>query len=418
MKKRHSKIKIDKNEATKVRTSFINVLKKNSPKIFALLKVLAVIVIVVSLIFISAKSFANVTMSNITESIKSVFVNFGSGDGYPYEISEDGAIQTENIDSYLAVVESDRLVYLNSTAKEILKFEHNYTEPVLKTRNGRGLFYNRGSKDFVVTAKSELLYTQEDTSKVLKGQIITADIGHRGQLAFATWSDEGVSRVSVFDSSLREKFYYVFSTGRVVDLSVSKNGKFVCAAVIDAENAQLYSRIVVFDVTSSKPVVDKKIVGETAVDVEYISKREISVLTLSSYFYIDSENGEISPGNISFENGIIEEYSFDTESHESSLAISVYGGNSCEVKGFSSSGKEKFSNQVDGVRKITRSDKYTAVLTDSKIYCYKDSGKLKSEISLPVNVDDIQLNGKKMYIFSGNKVYRLKVSKWNEFNPD
>ena len=87
------------------------------------------------------------------------------------------------------------------------------------------------------------------------------------------------------------------------------------------------------------------------------------------------------------------------------------------MKAFSSSGKENFSNQVNGVRKITKSGRYTAVLTDSKIYCYKDSGKLKSEIDLPVNVDDIQLNANKLFIFSGNKVYRLKVSKWNEFNP-
>lgn len=416
MKKQELKnlIKINQAEAEQFKDSSKKKTKKIVNKLSKVLTVFLVIVILLGLLFIGAKQFANVSMSNMTDWVKGIFLKASPGGGYPYTVTGD-LIQSENVGPYLALVEKDKLVFLNSHAKDIFSYEHNFVDPVLKSKNGRSVFYCEGTTDFVVTSSSEILYGYDKTANVLDGGIITADIGHKGNIAFVSWSDEYACKISVFNQKLKEVFYYGFSSGRVADLSLSDDGKYLCAAVIDAENATLFTRLMVFDLSKSDPVADIKLSSQTAVEIEFLSGKNIELITLSSVYSFNFASDSEPEKTLDFSGSDLDKVAFDSSSSKSSLAVKEYSSNRDTIY-LSNKLATKFkTGEVDTVKAVSRSSKYTACLTDHKIYCLKNSSRQFFEIDLNANVDDILVSYSKMYIFSGDQIYRVGLSRFTDF---
>lgn len=410
------KISVDKKLINELQTASKNKLKNASKKMVKPIRIILVVLLAISLFFICAKQFANVTMSNMTDWVKGIFINMSSGEGYPYEITSEEVIQKDVIGPYLAIVENDRLVYLNSRAKEVFKYEHNFINPVFKTKNKRAIFYCADTTNFIVTSSSEVLYDMNDTSKTLEGAIITADIASNGNLAFANWSSECVCQINVYNNKLKREFYYNFSKERVVDLSLSDNGDYVCAVLIDAKNASLYSRVLVFDITNPKPIFDRRLENDVAVDVEFLSGNKIELLTMSSLYSFNFNSKKEMKKELDFSSNQLLKYDFEESSKRCSLAISEYSSNSGNIYGISSNGKNTYSVKVNGLKKLSRGSKYTAALTNNTLYCIKNSGRVKCEAELLTNVDDVVVSGNYLYVFSGNMVHRLKISRWTSFD--
>lgn len=410
------KISVDRDLIKDLQNDSKDKIKMASRKMAKPLKIILVVLVVLSLLFICANQFANVTMSNMTDWIKGIFINMSSGEGYPYEITSEEIIQKDVIGPYVAVVQNDRLVYLNSRAKKILEYEHNFINPVFKTKNKRAIFYCADTTNFIVTSSSDVLYDLNETSKLLEGAIITADIGSNGNLAFANWSSDCVCQINLYNNKLKREFYYNFSRERVVDLSLSDNGNYLCAVLIDAKNASLYSRVVVFDVTNPEPIFDRKLENEVAVDIEFLSENKIELLTMSSLYTFKYNSKKEMEKTLDFSSNQLLKYSFEDSSRRCSVAISEYSSNSGIIYGISPNGKSKYKVKVNGLKKLTRGSKYTVALTNNTLYCIKNSGRIKCEAELSANVDDVVVNGNYMYVFSGNTIYRLKISRWTNFD--
>lgn len=408
-------IKINKAEAEQFRESGRKKTKKYLKKLNSVVKVFLVVVIILGLLFIGAKQFANVSMSNINDWVKGIFLKSSPGEGYPYTVSDKGVIQSELVGPYLALVEKDKLLFLNSHAKDIFTYEHNFVDPVLKTKNGRAVFYCEGTSDFVITSSSEILYGYDKTANVLDGGIITADIGRKGNVAFVTWSDEFACKISVYNQKLKEVFYFGFSSGRVVDLSLSDDGQYLCAAVIDAQNATLFTRLMVFDLSKSEPISDIKLDNQTAVNIEFLSGSNIELITMSSVYAYDFRSDSEPDQTIDFSGSDIDKAAYDPSGGRVSIAIKQYASNRDTVFLFNSSGTKYKTREIDAVKSISRSSKYTVCLTDHKIFCIKNSSRQLFEIDLNVNVDDVLVDSGKMFVFSGNQIYKVGLSRFTNF---
>lgn len=410
-----SKIKINKAEAEQFKNKGKEKTSELLEKAVKLLKIFLVVIIILGLFFMAAKQFANVSMSNMTDWVKGIILKSKPGEGYPYTISDNGVIQSEIVGPYLALVEKDKLVFLNSHAKDIFTYEHNFVDPVLKSKNGRAVFYCEGMTDFIITSSSEILHGYEKTSKVLDGGIITADIGRKGNVAFATWSGEYSCKISVFNQNLKETFYYGFSSGKVADISLSDDGKYLCAAVIDAENATLFTRLMVFDLSKSDPVSDVKLLDQTGVDIEFLSGKSIELVTLSSvlnYNFASDKEPEII---LDFSGNELQNVSFDSSGGKLSLAVKQLSSSYNTMYLFNSSGLKYKTTEVVSTKAVSRSSNYTCCLTDYKLLCLKNNSKKLFEIDLNVNVDSILVNNNHMFIFSGNQIYRVGLSAFTDF---
>lgn len=372
-------------------------------------KILLVVVAAVSIIFVAASSFSNVTFSNITGAVESFFYNMKRGDGYPYECSTEGAKGTDTIGSYLAFVDDSTVIFLNKTAKEVFRFDSTYTSPDMKISNGRALVYNRGTSSFVVTGQSDLLYAAEDTNGVLDGSIITGNIGKNGSLVFGTWTDEGTSKFVALNKKLGTEFYYVFGSDRVLYTTVSDNGKYGACAVFGVENASYYSTVYIFDFNEEEPIQKIKLPGETVIRLDFLKNKSLNVIT-------DLKRREISVDDKTEEN--IVDYSahslvsvdFDLSSKKSVICYSKYGSTSNVVCAFYKNGKESCRiENVENVKAVSCNSNTIAVLTDSQVLCYSFSGSLKETIDLTFNVDSINLDSSSIYLFSGSNIHRTKI---------
>lgn len=374
-------------------------------------KVLILIISAVSIVFIAASSFSNVTFSNIKGTIESFFINLKSGGGFPYECSVDGASKVDSVGSYLAVIDESNIIYLNKTAKEVLRFDSTYTKPDIAVSNGRALVYNRGTSSFLVTGQSDILYKSTDTAGILDGSIITANIGKRGNLAFATLMKDGTSKFTALNKKLKPDFYYVFGDNRILYVTLSDNGKYGACAVFGAENATYYSEVYVFDFDESEPIKKVKYPNETVIRLDFLKSGKLNVIT-------DLKRRVVEVGEK--EDADIVDYSahnlisidFDVSSKRSVLCYSKYGSTNNIVSAFYKNGNEscKIEN-VENVKKVSCTSNRIAVLTDDKILCYNYAGKLKATIDLSFNIDSIEYADSSLYLFSGAKIYKIKANR-------
>ncbi|MBP3329924.1 MAG: hypothetical protein J6L89_03720 [Clostridia bacterium] len=384
----------------------------NKQSIFFIGKILLVVLAAVSIIFIAASSFSNVTFSNIKGTIDSFFLNAKKGDGYPYECSNLSPERTGVIGSYLALLDDSTVVFLNKTAKEVLKSDTTYTNPDMKISNGRALVYNRGGSSFIVTGQSDILYDNNETADVFKDGIITAAIGGNGNLGFATWTDEGTSKFIALNKKLSTEFYYVFGSDRAFYVALSDNGKYGACAVFGAENATYYSKLYIFDFSKTEPVKVVKYADETLIRVDFLDNKTLSVVTdVKRRIITIADKTEKNVVDFSMHN--LESVDFDSASKRSALCYSKYGSTSNVICGFDKRGKETCRiEDVENVKQVKCNSKRIAVLTDEKILCYNYNGKLKNTIELSFNVDSIEFTSSSgLFVFSGSNVYKVKMAK-------
>lgn len=374
-------------------------------------KIMLVVVAAISIIFIVASSFSNVTFSNVTGVIESFFLNLKRGDGYPYECSAEGADRTDTISSYLAVLDDTNVIFLNKTAKEVLRYDTTYTNPEIDISNGRALIYNRGSSAFSVTGQSDLLYETSETDGVLKDSIITATIGKKGNLAFGTWTDDGTSKFTALNKKLGTEFYYIFGSDRVLDVALSDNGKYGACAVFGAENATYYTTVHIFDFDEADPVQTVKFSGETVVSLEFLRNKTLNIVTDRKRRVI-SVDDKTEENVVDYSSHTLDSFDFDKDSGKSVLCYSKYGSTSNVVCAFYKNGKESCCiEDVENVKSVSCNSKLIAVLTDNEVLCYNYRGKLKTTIDLTFNVDSVELDSSGIYLFSGSNIYRAKTGR-------
>ncbi len=374
-------------------------------------KIILLILTAVSIVFVAASSFSNVTFSNITGFFEAIVLNAKKGDGFPYESSVDGISKTDSIGSYLAIIDDSNVIFLNKTAKEVLRYDTTYTSPDMVVSNGRSLIYNRGTTAFTVTGQSDVIYKTADTADCIDEPVVTANIGKKGNLAFGTWSTEGTSKFVALNKKLGTEFYYVFGNDRVLYVTLADNGRYGACAVFGAENATYYSDVYVFDFNKSEPIKKVRYSGETVIRIDFLGNSKLSVITDLKRRVIETDS-DTQENVVDYSAHDLISVGFDVKSKRSVVCYSKYGSSLNVISAFYKNGKESCKiEDVENVKNVSCTSNLIAVLTDSKVLCYNYSGKLKCTIDLTFNVDSIQLTKSGVYLFSGSNIYRVKTNK-------
>ena len=374
-------------------------------------RILIILVSILSLVFIATSSFSNVTFSNVTGTIKAFFLNMKRGPGYPYEFSAQGPEKIDGIGPYLAVMEDSQIIFLNKTAKEVLRQDTTYTNPDFTVSNGRALIYNRGTSSFMVLGQSDVIYDNMQTEKIIDEGIITAAIGEKGNLAFATWSDDGTSKFTALNKKLDTDFYYVFGKDRILYVTLSDNGKYGACAVFGVEDATYYSSVYIFDFEQTEPIKEFKYVDETVIRVDFLDNKTVNVVTDKKRRLLSVKDEEES-GVIDYSTHTLLDFEVDSDSKKSVLCYSKYGSTSNVVYAFNKNGEECYNiDNLENVKDIKNNSKIIAILTDQNVFCYDYKGNLECTIELTFNIDSIEILSNKIYMFSGSNVYQMKAGK-------
>lgn len=367
------------------------------PGIKAVLKVLLVLLIAVSLVFIAARSIGGVTLNSITGNIKVVLSNIGSGDGYPYDTSGAQIASVYLDGSKVFAFSKGKTFLLSASAKELNEADIEYGKPAIKYKNGKAIVYDRDSGKFRVQNTSEIIAEKE-----MKKNITAAGIGKKGNCAVATGASGAQSQLTVFDKSQKEAFTWTFKDERVSDIDLSDDGKFAVVSTIVAENAQINSKVYVFRFDSKDYVACFDYDDNAVVSVQYVESHNICVISDKMRSFITDNTTRVSDD--AFDSDVLHRRS-DDDSVLNAVALLKYGSDSSSILKVYKDDELLFTQKVGSeIKDVSCSDKYVAVLTDSKVTVYNKKGELKAEFSADVSDSYVLVGRKRVYTVSPSAV--------------
>ena len=367
------------------------------PGAAAVLKVLLIIFLAVTLIFIAARAIGGVTLTSVVSDIKTSVSSLGSGDGYPYKTDGAEVVKAYNDSSKLFLFSNDKTVLLSSSAKVLSEIPVEYGAPAVKYNSGKALVYDRDSGKYRLQNTSEII-----TQKEAENTITAGTVGKKGNYALATYGSGIQSVFSVFDKSDEQVFTWNFAAERVTDISLSDDGKYAAVGTILSSNAQTDSKVYVFRFDSKDYVSCIDYPDSIVVSVSYVSGNDIEVVTNKQRSFI-ADNTAKEQDDV-FGSDVLHRKS-EPGSKISAVALKKYGSDSKSVVKAYKGSKLLFSADIDNeIRSVSCSDKYVAVLSDKKVLIYNKKGDVKAEIPADISVNSIVINGKKVYLISSAEI--------------
>lgn len=371
--------------------------QRKLPRSVFLFRAFLIFIVILMLVVIAAESFANVTFSNVSDSLSAYFETLGSGDGYPYTLNAVSVKAMDTSGSDILLLTDKNLTVLDKTAKTRSAFQHTYASPRMASNNGRTVVYDRGGKSFRIQSKKEVLY---ETS--LSQPITVCNIGKSGNTAIATFGTAEKSVLTVYNSSFSQIFKWNAATEYIVAVALSPNGKSVAVAAVSADTGEIYTKINIFDFDKNEPVGTFVYNGVTIVDLIY-TKRNVLVAVGDKLIGV-IKNNTVREADISYDAGELSRYAYNSENGTFAVFLSKFGGNSSgELRFYGSDASLVFSKDINNnVRWIDCGSKFISVLQDGYIRYFTLSGKDEGRL-------DTKNDAQSVYI-SGNDTYILAVS--------
>ena len=370
--------------------------KKRVPKsarerLFAVLKAACAILVVLALVVIAAQRFGNVTFSSVGDWVDSLVSGLQRGDGYPYYFEDSSVLFVEPIGSDLLVVTEHDTYVLDKTARRTNTLPHTYTAPYADSRSGRVLFLDVGGTTYRIQSKSRLLYEGTSAQRLLTGAI-----AENGAVALASRGENAQSMLTVLDSRQQEVFRWNCAAETIVAVGISDRGKRAAAAVLGAENGELYTKVHLFDFDYNEPIASFTF-PEPVSGIVYLAEDRV-LLTGERVFAL------VEDGQLSWQ----EDLSLNTlsavctsEDGMTAAVFSKYGSSAVKIiRAYNDKGEQLFETELaEPVKNVSCDGRHVSVLTDSFLYQYDRGGTVVGQAT--VDADSIRpfTDGRKTYVY-------------------
>ncbi len=321
--------------------------------------------------------------TGIVENIKYKYTLSKTGQGFPIESEIGTAKSLDYSNGCLLVTNESEIRCFNDNGAQIYSRIHGFANPVVKTSKIRTLTYGINASRYIIhTPQGEVI----NKSTADGYGIITADISNSGVYAVATTASQEVSLVTVYDKDGKEIYKFHSSNNHVLNVSVSENGKRMCVVTITTKQAQIISKVSIFEFDSVDPIFEQELKDEVVYVAEYMNSNALSIITNKSYLCI---KGDDIHNQVDYETNSLNKYEINNDS------IVLYNkpdDNSLSgtVRVFNVNGKVKAEFDIQGnISDIScyRNKIYTLAETVS---CYNFSGELLNQSEINNGASDIQ----------------------------
>lgn len=302
------------------------------------------------------------------------------------------------------VVTTDSVVSFKTNSKVRYTEKIGYSKPVFKSSEKKYIVFERASGKYTVGDKSKVIY-QDD----LDTEIINADISNNGNYALVLKSSQSLARLSVRSSKNEEFFAWECSEDYIIDVAISKNGKYAAVAAMNVVDGDIRSTVYYFDLTTLSVKSKIEYPNETVYKIKFINNEKISVISDISYMIADMSQRRSEV--VSYDYDSISGYTFGSKS---SVAISKNDFGSLNEKSIMVIDKncEKlFETVVESeILDFQTDSKKLYVLTAGSVLVYGvSSGELMSTIEVDDTVSKISLVGKSLLGYTVDAVYLYEV---------
>ena len=371
------------------------------------IRVISVILVILILVSIAAARISGVTVSMVSDGLRTVIAKIGAGPGFPYLTPGISTTDISLANSDLVLLDDVSVRVIDSTAKEISSIEHSFDHPMLETSSGRILLYDIGAKQFRVQSKTRVLF-EKQTDYI----ILTAALGRDGSVAVATRADGAESMLTVYDKNHKEVFKWACAKEHIVSCDISDNGKKYAVAVLGVDNGSVYSKVYVFEKNKTEVYASFEYNDSALTEVKFLSNDKIIVFGNNICEIIDgktvSEKIDVSVNTPS--------RLYVSDNNTAVLVLSKYSSTTQKIiKVYNKSGKEMFTAEVTGVVKSVSTDgRYTAVLTDSQVCIFNMKGEMTGKAEITSDPIDVGVYSRRVYVFSSEGIFEYSSVKTDE----
>jgi WD40 repeat protein len=235
-------------------------------KIFRKLRIPGAILIILLILALIYTLMGEVRRSNIADSFRAIPKTVGESRGFPYNEDELSLDRVILIGDKPLIVSDSGVEVISNNADKLFDRHLDWGDTRVNSFNGRALVYsNTSAKAYLIGRTAELASFEEESP------IVTGAVGKNGSVAVSYSTDGSQSVVKVYKPS--KKLYWQWQCDReyVSSLSLSPSGGKILISAIGVDNAEIYSRIILFDTRKTAPQFDTKIEGTSILKVIYAS---------------------------------------------------------------------------------------------------------------------------------------------------
>ena len=373
--------------------------KKLLKKIFRIIRIPIVILVVGCALFLSARLLGNVAMSNVTDTVREVKTWFHKGNGYPHELDSFEFRKVTDIGGKPLVIYDESTQVLSSSAGEIFSLKFDSADTKVISKNGRALVYSSSSDKVVLQSRTEELGKIDESHTV-----VAVGLSKNGCIATSHSSDEAQSVLTVYDRYFEKSFQWNCSQERISDIGLSKNGKNLVITAVGTENAEIYTRIIIFNINSSEPKADLRYRGTLFLEAVYTDSNRIVAVGDNRTVVLD-KNGDTIEELVYSENSISAVCVDD--SGNVVVCYEEFGGAKTAIVRFAKSGKKTAHFTVDGTPDcVAISGGKIAVSSGADITVYTSSGKESKKIEAEHTVTDLFWSSGILYTVENSSIYK------------
>ncbi len=364
-------------------------------------------VVILSLLFLAAQAIGNVTFSRISDGVVQAFSNLRPGPGYPFSVGKNTILRTDTFGENLVLLEKNRLVLLNSTAKEMVKYPHTFSAPRLSVSNSRVLMADNKTGRFALFNASGVVYEGN-----LSNEIYCCAVGNSGDYAFSTKSTISASLVSFYSvKDNRKLFDFKCADEYIIGISLSPNGKKAALIGIGTKDAIDYSKLYIIP-------LDKKNAGEKVKEFTFDGVRlhtvfcsdNNTVITAFKNGYSVIKNEKNRKDNL-LDGSSISHFAVDSNG-SFAFAVNGYSDDAgATVCAFNNKGNALFTSDLAcKVDYFDFCDNRAALAgSDGKAYLISSSrAKKPRHKEISITTEDVAVINRNVFVLQGGSIEKLK----------
>ena len=374
--------------------------KSTQEQIFSVLKTLCIVSVILALLVIAAERFGDVTFSSVGDYFNTMISGAKSGDGYPYHFENMNVKKVQQVEKDLFVLTDNDTIVLDNTARILGQEQHSLSAPIAVTAGGRTLLVDVGEQNYRVLSRTKLLYESTFPQKLLNGAI-----SKNGSIVLSSRGDASQTKLTVINKQQKEVFAWNCAAENILAVAISDNGRKVAASVVGAKSGELYSKVYLFDISKSNPMMSVEYDGVIS-GLSFLSGNRLLVTGEKVFELYDGDKKIFS-----------EDLSVNTFSKlylngkKTTFAVfAKYGSASTQIlKAYDKKGNLRFTTELNENVKGVSTDSLTySVLTDNFLYTYDKEGILMGQMPVEAGCIAPFTDGKYTYIWTVSGIERYK----------
>ena len=375
--------------------------KFNYKKLLFALRIPIIILAVVAALLLSARLVGKVATSNVTDSFRQIKAVFSKGESFPYSIEGFEVDKVEAIGNRVLILTEDNSLVLDKKAGELFKTQLFAEDTKVISANGRVLLYSNKSEKVVMQSKTEKLGSVE-----ADGSVVTAALAKNGWFATSHSDKDNLSVLTVYNNRFEKEFVWNCANERITAIALMPNGKSVAVSAMGVENAEVYSRILIFNTKEAEPVYDSKLSGTLVLKMFYPSKDAVVAVGDNNTFVLGSD-GETKIEYTYTETGLL--FAETDEKGNVAVCFSDSGGFKSEIHVLKKDGSERCTLTVDGKPDaLDIGSNRIAYAVNNELIVYNFKGEETKRFSVGDDVSKVMICSGDFFTVEGKRICKYK----------